>query len=173
MSLLVLFSKPFHWFVQIMIITTALTGRLTENRGGKRHHLQRYLLFMMPKGWAACKCFYRRNFYVKQLDEHLEYLGDEQFLFQYQKYFNKCDGRTILEDVKTELARRKNRFFECEGNRKNILVRFQPSLEIRSAAATKIIERSQPTEIIDNIFRLPVFEPSFCDQIMEEIGKIF
>ena len=125
---------------------------------------------MMPKCWAACKCFYRRNFYVKQLDEHLEYLGDEQFLFQYQKYFNKCDGRTILEDVKTELARRKNRFFECEGNRKNILVRFQPSLEIRSAAATKIIERSQPTEIIDNIFRLPVFEPSFCDQIMEEIG---
>ena len=128
---------------------------------------------MMPKGWAACKCFYRRNFYVKQLDEHLEYLGDEQFLFQYQKYFNKCDGRTVLEDVKTELARRKNRFVECEGNRKNILVRFQPSLEIRSAAATKIIERSQPTEIIDNIFRLPVFEPSFCDQIMEEIGKIF
>ena len=78
-----------------------------------------------------------------------------------------------MEDVKTELARRKNRFFECEGNRKNILVRFQPSLEIRSAAATKIIERSQPTEIIDNIFRLPIFQPSFCDQIMEEIGKIF
>ena len=125
----------------------------------------------MPRGWAACKCFYRRNFYVKQLDEHLEYLGDEQFLFQYQKYFNKCDGRTILEDVKTELARRKNRFAECEENRKNILERFQLSLEIKSAAVTNIIERSQPTEIIDNIFRLPVFEPSFCDQIMEEIGK--
>ena len=125
----------------------------------------------MPRGWAACKCFYRRNFYVKQLDEHLEYLGDEQFLFQYQKYFNKCDGRTILEDVKTELARRKNRFTECEENRKNILERFQLSLEIKSAAVTNIIERSQPTEIIDNIFRLPVFEPSFCDQIMEETGK--
>ena len=76
-----------------------------------------------------------------------------------------------MEDVKTELARRKNRFTECEENRKNILERFQLSLEIKSAAVTNIIERSQPTEIIDNIFRLPVFEPSFCDQIMEEIGK--
>ena len=76
-----------------------------------------------------------------------------------------------MEDVKTELARRKNRFAECEENRKNILERFQLSLEIKSAAVTNIIERSQPTEIIDNIFRLPVFEPSFCDQIMEEIGK--
>ena len=126
----------------------------------------------MPRGWAACKCFYRRNFYVKQLDEHLEYMGDEQFLFQYQKYFNKCDGRTILEDVKTELTRRKIRFAECEENRKNIFERFQPSLEIKSPAVTNIIERSQPTEIIDNIFRLPVFEPSFCDQLTEEIGKI-
>ena len=57
----------------------------------------------MSKRWAACKCFYKRNFYVKQLDEHLEYFGDQQFLFQYQNLLKNCDGAKVLEEVKTEV----------------------------------------------------------------------
>ena len=125
----------------------------------------------MSKRWAACKCFYKRNFYVKQLDEHLEYFGDQQFLFQYQNLLKNCDGAKVLEEVKTEVSRRKNRFVEIEDKRKQILSAYQPSF---NPSLPGILDFSQlnPTVICDDVYSFPAFDPSFCDEFMKEIGNV-
>ena len=124
----------------------------------------------MSKRWAACKCFYKRNFYVKQLDEHLEYFGDHQFLFQYQNLLKNCDGEKVLEEVKTEVSRRKNRFVEIEDKRKQILSAYQPSF-IPSLPGILDFSQLNPTVICDDVYSFPAFDLSFCDEFMREIGE--
>ena len=124
----------------------------------------------MTKRWAACKCFYKRNFYVTQLDEHLEYFGDEQFLFQYQNLLKNCDGSKVLDEVKREVSRRKNRFAEIEDKRNRILTAYQPSFD-PSLSGILDFSTFNPTVICDDVYSFPAFDPSFCDEFMKEIGE--
>ena len=125
----------------------------------------------MTKRWAACKCFYKRNFYVTQLDEHLEYFGDEQFLFQYQNLLKNCDGSKVLDEVKTEVSRRKNRFAEIEDKRNRILTSYQPSFD-PSLSGILDFSTFNPTVICDDVYSFPAFDPSFCHEFMKEIGEL-
>ena len=125
----------------------------------------------MTKRWAACRCFYKRNFYVKQLDEHLEYFGDEQFLFQYQNLLKNCDSSKVLDEVKTEVSRRKNRFAEIEDKRIRILAAYKPSFD-PSLPGILDFSSSNPTVICDDVYSFPAFDPAFCDEFMKEIGEL-
>ena len=125
----------------------------------------------MSKRWAACQCFYKRNFYVKQLDEHLEYFGDEQFLFQYQNLLKNCDSTKVLEEVKTEVYRRKNRFAYIEDKRNKILSAYQPSFD-PSLPGILDFSTFNPTVICDDVYSFSAFDPSFCDEFMNQIGGL-
>ena len=126
---------------------------------------------MAKKYWAACKCFYKRNFYIKQLDQHLEYLGEEQFMFQYQNLFTNCDGRKILEEVQTEAARRRERFAKSEEHREAIQRQFTPNICQQQLHGIRDFSNTERTEILDDVFSFPVFDHSFCDDLVKEIGK--
>ena len=130
-----------------------------------------FAMAVATKRWAACKCFYKRNFYVKQLDEHLEYFGDDQFLFQYQNLLKNCDSSKILEEVKTEVARRKSRFEEIENKRKKIVSAYKPEFH-SSLPGILDFSRVKPRVICDDVYAFPAFDPSFCDEFMEEIGRL-
>ena len=126
---------------------------------------------MAKKYWAACKCFYKRNFYIKQIDQHLEYLGEEQFMFQYQNLFTNCDGRKILEEVQTEVARRRERFAKSEEHREAIQRQFTPNISQQQLHGIKDFSTAERTEILDDVFSFPVFDLDFCDDLVKEIGK--
>jgi len=121
----------------------------------------------MAKRWAACKCFYKRNFYIRQLDEHLEYHSDQQFISDC-KNFKNVKPDVLLDEVKLEILRRKSRFKVVEENKKNISELYTPP-SIQCFSGFCDILKNQPTKILEDIYRIPVFDSSLCDKIMREI----
>ena len=124
----------------------------------------------MAKRWAACKCFYKKNFYIRQLDEHLEYHTDQQFISEC-KNFKNANTENLLEEVKSEMLRRKTRFKVVEVNRKNILETYTPPSLHRFAGFCDFL-KNPPTKILEDIYRIPVFDSNLCDSIIKEIGKL-
>ena len=122
----------------------------------------------MSKRWAACRCFYRRNFYVKQIDEHLEYTGDDtEFLRECRNSFKDVDPEPILQQVKNEMSRRRSRFKEFSVNRKNILSNYKPT-ESFCSINTQV---GKHTELFQDIYRLPVLDKPSCDVVLRELER--
>lgn len=123
----------------------------------------------MSRKWAACRCFYKRNFYVKEIDEHLVYTGDEAFIKEYAEKFSKTQAEGLLQQVKSEMTRRQQRFKEFAENRKHILSKYKPSTKFTNVEPT--INISNYKEVFQHIYRVPVISPDTCDIILKEIGK--
>ena len=123
----------------------------------------------MAKRWAACKCFYKRNFYIRQLDEHLEYHSDQQFISDC-KNFKNVKPNVLLDEVKLEILRRKSRFKVVEENKKDISELYTPP-SIQCFSGYCDILKNPASKILEDIYRIPVFDSSLCDKIMKEIGK--
>ena len=126
----------------------------------------------MAKRWASCKCFYQRNFFIKQLDEHFEYKNERQFLFEHQNQLTNVCAEDVLNEIKTEMARRKNRFKVIEENRKVILEKYKPFLFENFVGFTDLQARTLK-EVLHKVYKFPVIDVSLCDKIKKEIGMDF
>ena len=122
----------------------------------------------MSRKWAACRCFYKRNFYVKEIDEHLVYTGDEEFIKEYAEKFSKFKAESLLQQVKSEMTRRHQRFRDFASNRKHILTKYKPSAAFSNIEPT--ISLSNYNEIFQHIYKVPVLTPDNCDNIIKEKG---
>jgi len=122
----------------------------------------------MTKRWASCKCFYKRNFYIKQLDEHFEYKNDQQFIFEYQNQLSGVNAEDVLNEIKTEMARRKKRFKLIEENRHNILEKYKP-FSIDNFVGFTDLQTIIPKEEFNKVYKFSVMDSSLCDKIKEEI----
>ena len=127
-------------------------------------------IMAMTKRWASCKCFYKRNFYIKQLDEHLEYKNDQQFIFEYQNQLSGVNAEDVLNEIKTEMARRKKRFKLIEENRHNILEKYKP-FSIDNFVGFTDLQTIIPKEVFSKVYKFSVMDSSLCDMIKEEIGR--
>ena len=80
-------------------------------------------------------------------------------------------GAKVLDEVKTEVSRRKNRFAEIEDKRNRILAAYKPSFD-PSLPGILDFSSLNPTVICDDVYSFPAFDPAFCDEFMKEIGEL-
>jgi len=124
----------------------------------------------MTKRWAACRCFYMKNFYIPQLDEHLEYYSDQQFLSDC-KNFKNANPDILLEEVKSEMQRRKSRFKVVEDNRKKILETYKsPSVESFSGFCD--FWKSPPIKILDDFTEFQYLTPTSVIELWKKFVSI-
>ena len=102
---------------------------------------------------------------MRELNEHLTYTNDEDFARDCRNYFPKTNAAKILDEIKTEMTRRKERFNKVESNRKSFL-------KGRNVFAVKdLMIGSKISEKFKDVFRIPVYESNTCDNIMNAIGN--
>jgi len=103
---------------------------------------------------------------VRELNEHLTYSNDEDFTRDCKKYFPKANAAKILDEIKLEMIRRKERFNKVEINR-------QSFLKERNCLSVKdLMIGSKISEKYKDIFRIPVYDSNTCDNIMKTLGKL-
>ena len=129
----------------------------------------------ITKNWASCKCFYIKNIYLKQLDEHLQFRDgqDQEFRDYCQEYHPSADSEELLLIIKTEIERRKTRFSLIEENRRRILENYQPLHKELYSQPLKLQLNREPKRLTENVYNLAVLDSETCDKITSELSHFY
>ena len=129
----------------------------------------------LTKSWAACKCFYSKNIYLKQIDEHLQFHDgqEEEFRDYCREYHPQVNSDQLLSEIKAEIERRKTRFSLIESNRRRILKEYQPLHKDLFTDPLKIQTDLEPHKLTENVYNLPVLDSLTCDKIMSELDHFY
>ena len=129
----------------------------------------------VSKTWAACRCFYSKNIYLKEIDEHLQFHDgqEEEFRDYCREYYPKVNSGQLLSDIKTEIERRKTRFSLVEENRRRILNDYKPLHKELYTDSLKIEANIEPNLLTENVYNLPVLDSLTCDKIISELDHFY
>jgi len=133
----------------------------------------------MSRCWASCRCFYERHIFLKQVNAHVEFnteaqfvdfSNEEKFLQDYKDILANTDHGKILEEVKEEVDRRKKRFSVVEENKRLISQKYSPLHRdlFENKAAVKV-SGLEPTKVLEGVYSTPVLDNDTCDKIVEEL----
>jgi len=130
------------------------------------------------KCWAACECFEQKHIYLRSLDcgkdiceeaSYVDYRDDEQFSKEYRHLLKNYHFDGVLEEVKKEVERRRNRFRVMADNRLRIKNVYVPKYKELFDASKLPINDVETVNVRDGIFSFPLLDESVCNIIMEEL----
>ena len=100
----------------------------------------------------------------------MDFSNEEKFLQDYKDILKNTDTNKILEEVKEEVDRRKERFSVIEENKKFISSKYSPLHRdlFENIEAVKV-SSLKPEKVLDGVYRSPVLESDTCDKILEEL----
>lgn len=140
---------------------------------------------MSGKRFAICKCFFTRNIFIKKLNFHVEYLGDEalkKVLFDHGVIENELPG--ILDEIKLEIRRRENFQQNILQSKLFIAQNYQPlHPEVYNLSAENHLHPSFLEIVLSRnyndfrdhgqkVFSFPVFTDEFCLLLLQELKHL-
>ena len=128
----------------------------------------------ISKKWAACRCFYNKNIYLKEIDEHLEFSAgqEEEFRDYCHQQHPKVDSADLLCQIQAEIERRRTRFALLESNRRKILEEYKPLHQDLFREPLEIKE-PRPNELTENVYNFPSLSSDTCDKIIAELQHFY
>ncbi|KAK2711122.1 2-oxoglutarate and iron-dependent oxygenase domain-containing protein 2-like isoform X2 [Artemia franciscana] len=140
--------------------------------------------------FARCKCFLKTNIFVKEINQHVKYTSDAQFVLEYSSVIQSA-GLSVdetLKQVKEEVARRKNVFSDNKKRSEEIKIKYKrlhPEIfklqenyfHEKFLEITKLVSNSSPDQLALQLegnkqkryYSFPVFSNKFCDLLLEEL----
>ncbi|EDO31482.1 predicted protein [Nematostella vectensis] len=145
----------------------------------------------------VCRCFFTHNIFLEQYEAHVTFESEQQFTSQYRKaFYNRgCNTeeqwKSLLREVKEEVTRREKLVAESKRRKQQIAQAYSPlhphlyNLEesflsdtflqvVRyakrnDATAKELVSMLEVCQQGLEVYRLPVFTESFCEQFIEEL----
>ena len=121
--------------------------------------------------YAVCKCFFRRNIYVKEWKVHVTFVDPEQFKVDYA---DRRPSEQILIAIEAEVQRRVNLQDERERNRKLFENAYSPvDKEVYNFGLNFLNPNFGKTKPLGRqVFTMPVFTLEFCEKLLREIKRV-
>ena len=125
------------------------------------------------QGWASCKCHYKTSIFSKSLGISVQFTDKATFLREYKTELEAVENpEDVLEEVTSEVERRKKRNIVSERHRSNIKAKYSPLHKELFERVGKIeLVKNKPVEIEDDIFTVPLLNPDQCCRILEELKR--
>ena len=128
------------------------------------------------KKFAICKCIFERNIFLRDLQLHVTYKNDEQFINYYSIRIENIDN--AVKEAREEALRRIKVANEVVERREIIKKRFTPLLPklysfnhefLTQEFLSMSTSTNNVTQIGKNLFTLPVFTQEFCNMFISEL----
>ena len=121
--------------------------------------------------YAVCKCFFRRNIYVKEWKVHVTFVDPEQFKVDYA---DRRPSEQILIAIEAEVQRRVDLQDERERNRKLFENAYSPvDKEVYNFGLNFLNPNFGKTKPLGRqVFTMPVFTLEFCEKLLREIKRV-
>ena len=121
--------------------------------------------------YAVCKCFLKRNIYVKEWQVHVTFVDREQFKVDYA---HRCPSEQILSAIETEVKRRKGLQDERGRNRRLLENAYAPADEEVYHFSLNFLDPNfgNTKPLGRQVFTMPVFTKEFCEKLLREIKSV-
>ena len=121
--------------------------------------------------YAVCKCFLKRNIYVKEWQVHVTFVDREHFKVDYA---HRCPSEQILSAIETEVKRRKGLQDERGRNRRLLENAYAPADDEVYHFSLNFLDPNfgNTKPLGRQVFTMPVFTKEFCEKLLREIKSV-
>ena len=121
--------------------------------------------------YAVCKCFLKRNIYVKEWKVHVTFVDREQFKVNYA---HRCPSEQVLSAIEAEVQRRMGLQDERERNRRLLEDAYVPADEEVYNFSLNFLDKNfgKTKPLGRQVYTMPVFTEEFCEKFLREMKRV-
>jgi len=121
--------------------------------------------------WAMCKCFFERNIFLTEIG-HVTFKGLDQFRSKYEDILSHKDADKIIEEIRSEIGRRRLIHKTKEINRVNTLDKYKP-LDVGLFSNDDFFAVSQikkGLQMLPDVYSFPFLSPDQCNALLSAVN---